>query len=212
MQCFQVYNQSAMERIQLSKPLFESNVSVERAILNRRSLRDFINKPMSLDELSHLLYYSAGITDKRHGLRAAPSAGATYPIEIYPVINDVKMLSPGVYHYLVTTHELQLLNEGDFGHKVGEATLGQKFLAQANAVFLLSAVLHRTQQRYRERGQRYILIEAGHIAQNVCLVASAMGLGACSVGAFYDRDLNELLGLDGVKETTLYLTAVGKVQ
>ena len=212
MQRLQAYNQSTMERIPLSKPLFESNVSVERAILNRRSVRDFTNIPISLDELSHLLWYSAGITDKRHGFRAAPSAGATYPIEIYPVINNVEALSPGVYHYLVITHELQLLHEGDFGGKVVESALGQKFLAQANVVFLLSAVLHRTQQRYGERGQRYILMEAGHIAQNIYLVASALGLGACSVGAFYYRDINQLLGLDGVKETTLYLIAVGKIR
>jgi SagB-type dehydrogenase family enzyme len=206
-----VYNQSAMKRIQLDKELFHSSLSLEEVIAQRRSVRNFSGKPMSPVELSHLLYYSSGITSKHHGFRAAPSAGATYPIEIYPVINNVDGLTTGVYNYLVATHELQLIYDGDFHKEIARAALGQNVLAEANVVLVLSAVFQRIQHRYRERGQRYALLEAGHIAQNTCLVATSMGLGACAIGAFYDEDINRLLGLDGKKESALYLMAAGKI-
>ena len=162
-------------------------------------------------ELSHILYYSSGITDKRTGLRAAPSAGATYPIEVYPVISNVEDLTRGIYCYIVASHELELVREGDFRQEMAQAALGERMIMRANIVLVLSAIFHRTQQRYRERAQRYILFEAGHIAQNTYLVATSMGLGACAIGAFYDEDFNRLLGVDGREESVLYLVAVGKI-
>jgi len=206
-----VYNQSAMKKIRLDKEPVHSGLSVEEVILKRRSVRNFSGKPMSTAELSHLLYYSGGITGKQHGLRAAPSAGATYPIEIYPVINNVDGLTTGVYHYLVATHELQSIYDGDFHTGIARAALRQNVLAEANVVLVLSVVFQRIQHRYRERGQRYALLEAGHIAQNTYLVATSMGLGTCAIGAFYDDDINRLLGLDGKKESVIYLIAAGKI-
>jgi len=164
-----------------------------------------------LAELSHILHYSSGVTDKRTGFRAAPSAGATYPIEVYPVTNNVEGLTRGIYRYLAASHELELVREGDFRHEMALAALGQRMLIEANVVLVLSAIFQRTQRRYQERAQRYILLEAGHIAQNACLVATSMGLGACAVGAFYDTDFNHVVGVDGREESVLYLVAVGKI-
>jgi len=166
---------------------------------------------MSLAELAHLFYYSSGITDKRQGLRAAPSAGATFPIEVYAIVNNVEGIAKGTYHYLIPSHELELLREGDFRNEMSRAALQERMFKQANVIVALSAVFQRTQQHYRERAQRYIFFEAGHIAQNTYLIATSMGLGACAIGAFHDNEFNRLLGLDGRNESVLYIIAVGKI-
>jgi SagB-type dehydrogenase family enzyme len=202
---------SIMKRIHLTQELAHDGLSVEKAIANRRSQRDFTGETMSLPELSHLLRYSSGLTDKRQGSRAAPSAGATYPIEVYAIANNIEGLARGIYHYLIPSHELELLREGDFRNEMSRAALQEIMFKQANVIIALSAVFQRTQQRYRERAQRYICFEAGHIAQNTYLIATSMGLGACAIGAFYDNEFNRLLGLDGKNESVLYLLAVGKI-
>ncbi len=201
-----------MNKIGLPAEQVYNGLSVEKAIARRRSLRDFTGTGMSLAELSHILYYSSGITDEHEGLRAAPSAGATYPIEVYAIANNVESLTKGIYHYLIQSHELELLREGDFRNEMSRAALGERMFRQANVILVLSAVFQRTQRRYRERAQRYIFFEAGHIAQNTYIVATSMGLGACAIGAFYDDEFNHLLGLDGRNESVLYLLAVGKIQ
>ena len=166
---------------------------------------------MALAELSRVLQYTCGVTDARDGFRAAPSAGAAFPMEVYPVVNNVDGLAPGAYHYLVATHELETLRSGDLRREIVQAALGQQFLAKANAVLVLSAVFQRTTQRYGDRGYRYIHFEAGHVAQNACLMATALRLGSCCVGAFHDKDFDRLLGLDGRKESALYLVAIGRI-
>ena len=200
-----------MKRIHLTEELAYNGLTVEKAIANRRSQRDFRGETISLAELSHLLYYSSGVTDKRQGLRAAPSAGATYPIEVCAVVNNVEGLAKGIYHYLIASHELELVREGDFRNEMSRAALGERMFKQANIIFALSAIFQRTQLRYRERAQRYILFEAGHIAQNTYLLATSMKLGACAIGAFHDDEFNRLLGLDGKNESVLYLIALGKI-
>jgi len=183
----------------------------EKAITSRRSERRFSGKRMSSAQLAHILYYTCGITDRRDGFRAAPSAGATFPIEVYPVLNNVEGLTTGIYHYLIPDHQLESVREGDFRQEMVQAAAGQGFLAEANAVLVLSAIFHRTQRRYGERGERYIYFEAGHIAQNACLISTSMSLGSCTIGAFDDRAFNRLLGVNGKNESVLYLVAVGKV-
>lgn len=200
-----------MKRIHLTEELGYNGLTVEKAIANRRSQRDFTGETMSLAELSHLLHYSSGITDKRQGLRAAPSAGATYSIKVYAIVNNVEGVAKGTYHYLIESHELELLRDGDFRNEMSQAALQERMFKQANVILALSAVFQRTRQRYRERAERYICLEAGHIAQNTYLVATSLGLGACAIGAFYDDEFNRLLGLDGENESVLYLLAVGKI-
>lgn len=200
-----------MKKIQLTQELDYDGLTIERAIANRRSQRDFSGVTMSLAELSHILHYSSGITEKRYGLRAAPSAGATYPVEVYTAINNIEGLAEGIYHYLIPSHELELVREGDFRQEMSRAALGERMFGLANVILALSAIFQRTQRRYGERAHRYILFEAGHIAQNTYLVATSMGLGACAIGAFYDNEFNRVLGLDGKNESVLYLIAVGKI-
>jgi SagB-type dehydrogenase family enzyme len=198
-------------RLELPKEVAFAGPSIDQAIEKRRSERDFTGKPISLLDLSRLLYYANGITDRRQQLRAAPSAGALYPIELYLAINSIEGLNRGIYHYSPQDHCLTLIREGDFRHLMMEHALRQEMLAQASVVFALSAISRRSEWRYRERTHRYIFMEAGHIAQNIYLVASSLGLGSCAVGAFDDDGFNKIIGVDGKSETVIYLMVVGKI-
>jgi SagB-type dehydrogenase family enzyme len=197
------------ELLALPDPGTSEGFSVGEVLATRRSVRSYADRPLSLAELSNLLHAAQGITDSRLRFRAAPSAGALYPIEMYTVVHDVTRLEAGIYHYAVEGHALECLERGDFRGAVTQAGLGQAFLGQANVCFILSAVFQRTRWRYRERAYRYVLLEAGHVGQNLYLAATSLGLGACAVGAFLDTVLNELLGLDGAVEGVLYVVSVG---
>jgi SagB-type dehydrogenase family enzyme len=157
------------------------------------------------------LYAGQGITDQRRSFRAAPSAGALYPIETYAVVHNVSGLEPGLYHYAVTDHALEQLRTGNLRTQLLLAGIGQDTLAQAQVCLALAATFQRTRWRYHERTYRYVLLEAGHIGQNLYMAATSMGLGACAVGAFLDDQINDLLGLDGVQEAALYLISLGKL-
>ena len=200
-----------MVKIELPREVEFGGLSVDRAIDSRRSEREFKDMPLSLLELSRLLHYAYGITEKREQLRAAPSAGALYPIEIYPVANNVEGLAQGIYRYFVADHSLALVREGDFRHQMRRHALGEEMMERASVVLVLSAVFERSAWRYRERAYRYILLEAGHISQNIYLVATALGLGTCAVGAFDDHGYNKIMGVDGKKESVIYLMPVGKI-
>jgi SagB-type dehydrogenase family enzyme len=161
-------------------------------------------------QLSRLLHAAQGITDQRRVFRAAPSAGALYPMETYALVHDVAELAPGLYHYAVVDHALEQLRVGNLRAEIMLAGIGQEMLGQAQVCFVLSAIFQRTRWKYRERTYRYVMLEAGHIGQNLYLAATSMGLGACAVGAFLDDDLNGLLGIDGLYEAALYVISVGK--
>ncbi|MGD2104496.1 MAG: SagB/ThcOx family dehydrogenase [Anaerolineae bacterium] len=197
------------DRIPLPDPGGFRRMTVEDGIQTRRSVRDYSEEPLSLAALSGLLHAAQGITEERRKFRAAPSAGALYPIEPYVVVQRIEALHPGIYHYAVEAHELEVLQLGDFRDRVTRAGLYQAFLGQAAACFVLSAVFQRSRWKYRKRAYRYVLLETGHIAQNLYLAATSMGLGACAVGAFYDDQVNRLLGLDGQEEAALYIISVG---
>jgi SagB-type dehydrogenase family enzyme len=185
-------------------------LTVEEALEARRSVRQYAAGPLPLAALSGLLHAAQGITEERLGFRAAPSAGALYPIEVYPVVHSVAGLASGIYHYAVREHELELLRQGDLRSDVTRAGVFQSFLGQSPVCFLLSAVFQRTRWKYRERAYRYILMEAGHVGQNLYLAATSRGLGACAVGAFYDGQFNRLVGLDPQEEAILYVVSVGE--
>ena len=184
------------------------DLSVARAIEQRRSLRDYAGRPLVAGELSWLLGAATGISSPG-GLRAAPSAGAQYPIETYVVAARVEGIEPGIYHYAPADHALERVRGGAFGGDLVIAGLGQEFLGQAPVVLVLSAIFPRLGWRYRERAYRYALLEAGHIGQNIYLAAEAAGLGTCAVGAFFDDAVNRLLDVDGVEEAALILLPVG---
>jgi SagB-type dehydrogenase family enzyme len=184
-----------------------------RAIATRRSTRAYDSTSMTLDELSRLLYLTGGITAGLHGnaRRSAPSSGALYPIELYPVVHRVDGVEPGVYHYDYRDHALELVRAGDFRAHVVEQGIAQEFLGECGVVLFLTMILQRMRPKYQDRSYRYGLVEAGHVGENGYLAATSMGLGACGVGAFMDDAINEMLGVDGVDEAVVYMLAAGKL-
>jgi len=144
------------------------------------------------------------------GFRTAPSAGALYPVETYLTVHAVEGIEPGVYHYAPEPHELELLRASDYRREVAQGALDQLVAARASVVFVWTAVFPRSKWKYRQRAYRYVYLDAGHIAQNVALAAVALGLGSCQVAALYDGECNALLGVDGVEESTIYMTVVGR--
>lgn len=198
--------------IVLPAPAFASGLSTEEAIVRRRSTRAYSGAPLTLPELSRLLFCMGGLSSDRwgHGLRTAPSSGALYPIEIYAVAHQVEGLTPGLYHYGVQQHRLEQLKAGDLREAVVRQGLMQQFLGEANLVFFLTVIFQRMRWKYQDRTYRYGLIEAGHLGQNLYLAATSMGLGACGVGAFMDDEINRMLGVDGIEEAAIYMLAVGK--
>ena len=185
---------------------------LEQVIARRRSVREYGERPIALDELSRLLHYSFGITDRSDptfAFRAAPSSGGLFPVDLYPVIFNVEGVSPGVYHYQVKSHQLELVRSGDFRQQVFEAVLSQEMLLRASLVVVLTTVFLRVQWKYLDRSYRYALLEAGHVGQNLYLAATGLRLGPCGIGAFFDDDLNRLLGVNGRDEATVYVLAFG---
>lgn len=197
------------ERTMLPEPNDFRGLHTEDAIRQRRSVRSYSDQPLTLDEFSRLMLSTAGITDER-GHRAAPSAGALYPIEVYAVINAVDGAAPGLYHYAVREHALDRLRSGDLRGEIVRNALLQGFLGEASVVLVFTAVFQRLRWKYRERTYRYALLETGHLGQNAYLAATSMGLHACAVGAFLDNQLNAMLNIDGQTEAALYLLSVGK--
>ena len=200
-----------VKRVPLPAPPSDRGLTVEEAIGKRRSVRNYSNQTLSLNAFSQLLHSAQGITEPQRSLRAAPSAGALYPIEVYSVVHNVGGLDPGIYHYAVQEHELEVLSIGDQRAQILQAGIWQEFLGEANVCFILTAIFQRTRWKYQQRAYRYVLLEAGHIAQNLYLSATSMNLGACAVGAFLDRDLNSLLGIDDEEEEALYIISVGTI-
>lgn len=184
-------------------------------IARRRSRRDFTDQPLTFAQVSRLVWATQGITFRRGmaEFRATPSAGALYPVETYLVVNNVQNLHPGVYHYNVQDGILEKLREGThYAWQLASAALHQEMIAYGGITFVWTACIPRSKWKYRERCYRYIYLDAGHIGENLCLTAEALGLGCCTVGAFFDEEVNEILGVDGKDETAVYLGVVGNVE
>jgi len=197
-------------------PLSDERLSADffELVSRRSSKRDFSKTPIDFTELSTLLKYSCGITgklDHGHNRRAQPSGGARFPIEVYPLLfrsND--KLASGLYHYNVKDHALDVLLERQFSDKDIHSFFTYPWVKDASAALILTAIFWRTQNKYGERGYRYILLEAGHIAQNVYLVAEALGLRCCALAGTRDEKIEELLDIDGITESLVYAVVLGK--
>ena len=196
------------ERIQLPEPRYDSETSVEEALAQRRSIRDYADENLTLDELSQLLWAAQGITAPWGG-RTAPSAGALYPLELYVVVGTVEGLESGVYRYRPQEHELEKVKDGDARAALADAALGQEFITDAAITIVFTAVYERTTAKYRERGIRYVYMEAGHAAQNVYLQAVALDLGTVTIGAFFDSDVKTVVGIQE-HENPVYIMPVGR--
>ena len=194
--------------ITLPPPRHYSDVSLEETLLRIKSLRRYSPKPLTLPQLSQLLWAAQGIKNEA-GKRTCPSAGATYPLEVYAVVGDVTDVPAGIYHYHPQSHSLKLITLGDQRQALAEAA-SQRFMATAPASLVIAAVSERTAGRYGQRAVRYIDMEAGHAAQNVGLQAVALGLGTVVAGAFDDSRLASLIRLD--EETIpIYIIPVGGI-
>jgi len=198
------------EQVSLPDPVLDGSLSLEQALLQRRSVRSYADRPLTLELVSQLLWSAQGITDARRGLRTAPSAGATYPLELLLVVGDVEGLDAGIYRYKPRDHVLTSIRSGDVRPDLARGALGQAFIGQAPVSIVFTGVHGRTARRYGDRAERYVAMEAGHAAQNVYLQAVALELGTVVVGAFRDRQVVDLLQLD-TAEMPLYIMPVGHV-
>lgn len=195
--------------IALPEPSKRGDMSVEHALSVRRSVRDYRQLPVALDELSQLLWAAQGVTHASR-FRTAPSAGATYPLELYAAVGNVGGLENGLYRYLVREHALERLGTGDIRAELAAAALGQSWIAKGALTLVFSALYDRTTGRYGARGEQYVHLEAGHASQNVYLQAAALGLGTVAVGAFDDRQVGAICGM-GRQEVPLYIMPVGRL-
>lgn len=196
------------ERIPLPAPRTVSETSVEAALAQRRSLRDYSDENLTVREVSQLLWAAQGITAPWGG-RTAPSAGALYPLELYLAVGAVEGVAEGVYRYWPEEHELEKVKEGDARAALATAALGQECVEDAAIDLVIVGVYHRTTARYGDRGIQYVHLEAGHAAQNVYLQAEALGLGTVALGAFHEDLVARVLGLEE-ESTPLYIMPVGR--
>ncbi len=197
-----------MEEIKLTQPNLKGKLSLEEVLSKRRSIRDYKNEEISFEDFSQLLWSLQGVTDKLNGLRTAPSAGALYPLEVYAVVGNVKGLKAGVYKYFPFSHSIKKVLDGDKRKDLANAALGQESIIEGAVSFVITAVYSRTTKKYSQRGERYVIMEVGHAAQNLLLQATALNLGAVPIGAFYDNKVKSVLKLN--EEEPLYIIPVGK--
>jgi SagB-type dehydrogenase family enzyme len=203
-------------KIELPDDLPPSTRSFDTTVLRRRSYREFDGRPLTLAEVAKIIFYAGGVTARidlpgfqQQPLRAAPSGGALYPVEIYLFALSVTDMNAGLYHYVPIDNSLELVREVDAARELARICYSEALIKSA-AVVVLTGISLKSRLKYGERGYRFMLLEAGHIAQNALLAANALELGACPFGGFIDDDLDRLLGIDGLDEVSLYLIAFGQ--
>lgn len=204
-------NMNTTKIIQLPEPSQDSPVSIEQALLERRSVRHFTDEPLTLAEVSQLLWAAQGVTvrpDGRKG-RTAPSAGALYPLEVYLTARNVEGLEPGVYRFIPEGHRLEKVLAGNIHSELAEAALGQPWVAQAPINIVIGAVYERTTVRYGEKGIRYVYMEVGHAGQNISLQVISLNLGTVVIGAFDDEKAKRIINMAD-NEVPLYIMPVGR--
>lgn len=186
-------------------------MSLEEAIAQRRSVRDFALQPISQSQLSQILWAAQGITDNLLKHRTIPSAGATYPLEVFVVCgqNGIEQISEGIYRYNIDNHSLTLHHEGDARLELARAALGEESIYQAPVDIVICALYERTAMRYGSRAERYVHMEVGHTGQNIYLQATALGLATVAVGAFNDERVGEVLRLEK-QIRPLYIMPIGR--
>ena len=196
------------DTIPLPSPRLDGAMSLEQTLAQRRSVRDYSPAPISLADLGQLLWAGQGITSA-DGKRTAPSAGALYPLELYAAVSRIDGLEPGFYHYLPSQSAptLERLQIGDLAERIAESALNQECIKMAAVTIIIGAVNERTAVKYGTRTERYVNFEVGHAAENICLEAVALGLGAVTVGAFYEEEIKLALPMDS---EPLYLIPIGK--
>jgi SagB-type dehydrogenase family enzyme len=190
--------------------------ALDAVLFSRVSVRTLSPMPIDLARLATILRCAYGVTRSNEGtlyprpFRVIPSAGALYPLEIYFYSNHVEGLAAGLYHYNPSLDSLRLLREGSLTTEISSALVDPMLAYDASVILFVTAMFERATFKYGERGYRFVLLEAGHLTQNVNLAVNALRLGCLNVGGYFDRELDDLLGLDGVSHSTIYLTAIGE--
>ena len=199
----------------LPHPSQLESVSLADALVHRTSTRELFPISLSLSHLAALLHYGYGVTRENQGtnfprpFRTVPSGGALYPLEIFFHASNIEELPAGLYHYNPTLHHVRRLREKDETDRIAQSVVQPEVVRGTSLTIFLTAIFERSIFKYRDRGYRFVLLEAGHVAQNINLVATALGLGILNIGGFFDREIDELLGIDGVTHSTLYLLGLG---
>jgi SagB-type dehydrogenase family enzyme len=197
-------------QISLPVPRTDSDVSIEEAILGRRSVRSFTGEAVTLEQISQLLWAAQGITDSAHGGRSAPSAGARYPLTVYVVIGNATGIQPGVYRYEPKGHMLTKLMDGDLRQTFYQKAITQASVKEAAVDFIITGKFGKLTDKYGDRGIRFTDLEAGHAAQNLCLQAVALKLGVVTAGSFDDALVRAFLKI-AEDETPLYVIPAGNI-
>jgi SagB-type dehydrogenase family enzyme len=200
---------SSGENVALPEPRREGSLSLEAVLAQRRSVRSFAPGAVTLGEVSQLLWSAQGMTGPQ-GHRAAPSAGALYPLEIYLIAHNVVSLEAGVYKFIPRDHALTKHRDGDRHAALSAAAWDQSWIRDASCILVIAADFDRTAVKYGERAERYVHMEVGHAAQNVYLQAAALGLGTTMVGAFKDAEVKRLVEMDAA-ESPLALLPIGRL-
>ena len=202
---------SDSDKVELPSPESKDRALLDDCLKMRKSVRSYSEESVSQGQLSYLLWAAAGIQRRERGreCRTAPSAGALYPIETYLIVNNVEKLEKGLYHYNVRMHALEVLRLEDLAEELVSAALGQEMCSDAAVVFVWTAVFNRSKWKYRQRAFRYVYVDVGHMGQNLALAAAGMGLGSCQVGAFLDDEVNGIIEVDGIEESSVYMSVVG---
>ena len=205
------------KRITLPGPKTWKNIndcSLLSAISNRKSCRKFLKGPLTLEELSFLLWATQGIKKDFKGIafRTVPSAGNRHAFETYLCVLNIESLDPGIYRYLPVEHELLLeLEDGFLSSKISIASMGQYFAGTAAVVFVWAAIPYRMEWRYGIASHKVMAIDAGHICQNLYLACQAINSGTCAIAAYNQDLMNKLIRVDGTEEFVAYLAPVGKI-
>jgi len=197
--------------IGLPKPAQEGG-TLAKLLASRRSRRKFAGQPISIDDLSFLLWACDGVSEsgKNPAWRTAPSAGRMHPIDTWVVVLRVDGLESGIYRYVPASHSLELFRKGNYEEATVKAAAGQEWIHGAAAVFIWIAEFARTTTRYKDRGYRYVFLDAGHICQNLYLAVESLSLGMTAIAALVDDEVNALVGADGEERSILYMAALGK--
>lgn len=206
---------SAFQKIELPEALALERMSLSEAMTNRITARQMVRTPITLQKVATLLRLGYGVTrgneDGRYPrpFRTIPSGGALYPLEIFLHAGNVEGLARGLYHFNASENHLRFLRNEDLTSGIASALVQSEIATQASLILFVTALFERTIFKYSDRGYRFIFLEAGHLAQNVNLAATALGLGATNVGGFFDREIDRLLHLDGITHSTIYMIAIG---
>ena len=208
------------KEVSLPRSLRALNTSLDQAMSTRVSTRELIPDSITLQNVATILHYAYGITTRDNKntpssypprpFRVVPSAGGLYPLEIFFYSAYIDEQLPGIYHYNPVTNSIRLIQEGDQSSRIAESFVQKDIAFGASMIVFITAMFNRSIFKYQDRGYRYILLEAGHVAQNINLVVNGLGLGCVNLGGFFDRKVDNLLGLDGVTHSTIYAAAIGK--